>query len=77
MAIAFRLFTGFIGAIVGVIIALLYDLTVGGGLQLVPVSEFITPLSIAAIIGFIFGFGLHKIMRKILGFLGYFSLESS
>ena len=77
MTIVFRLFAGFIGAIVGVVIALLFDLTIGDGLQLVPISEFITSLAVAAIIGFIFGFCFHKRMRKILGFLGYFSLESS
>jgi len=77
MTILLRILTGIIGAILGGIIAFVLDLTMGNGIQLVPISEFLTPLIIGASIGFCLGFAFYKATGRLFGLLSRFSVEAS
>lgn len=77
MTILFRFLAGSVGAILGAIAAFVLDLTIGDGVQFVPISEFIIPLIIGGAVGFCLGFAFYKATGKLFGFLSRFSVETS
>ncbi len=77
MTILFRILAGIIGAIVGAIIGFVVDLTIGDGVQFIPISEFVIPLAIGGAVGFCLGFIFYRVTGKVFGFLSRFSIEPS
>lgn len=77
MVILFRIFAGVVGAIFGAIAGFIMDLTIGDGVQFVPISKFVIPLAIGGAIGFCLGFIFYKITGKLFSFLSRFSIETS
>ena len=77
MNILLRFLAGIVGAIIGALVALMIDLTVGDGVQFVPLSKFLAPLAVGSAIGFVLGFTFYKATGKLFGFLGCFGTESS
>ncbi len=77
MTILLRSLAGVIGAILGAIVAFVLDLFIGGGVQFVPMSEFVIPLAIGGAAGFSLGFVFHKVTAKLFTFLSRFSIETS
>lgn len=75
MGILLRLLAGLVGAILGSVVALVFDLVVGNGIQLIPISEFILPILVGAMFGFCLGFVFYKTMGRVFSFLGRFGIE--
>jgi uncharacterized membrane protein len=64
--VIYRFFIALGGAVVGVCMAFVLKLTVGGGIQLVPISAFAAPLIVGAAVGFVIGLSRHRITRTVL-----------
>ena len=77
MIILLRFLAGIVGAIVGVVLAFVLDLTVGDGVRFIPISEFIIPLVIGGVVGFCLGFVFYRVTGKLFVFLSRFSVEPS
>lgn len=65
----YRLCIAVAAALLGGTVTLLLQLTVGGGIQLVPITAFIVPLVLGAALGFVVGFSYHKVTAAALRFL--------
>ena len=75
MNIFARVFAGILGALLGIVIILLWQMLLGEGLQFVPFSRFVIPIIISAITGFVLGVIFHKIVLGVFHFLGRFGVE--
>jgi uncharacterized membrane protein len=73
MKLFLRVLAGLLGAVLGGIVALVLQLFVGDGLQLVPIWAFLTPLIIGAAIGFCLGFVFYKAAVHVFNFV--FNIE--
>jgi hypothetical protein len=65
----YKLSIAFAAALLGACVILLLQLTVGGGIQLVPMAAFIAPLVLGAALGFVVGLFYHKATGTVLRFL--------
>ncbi len=72
MPIFKKSFAALVGVLLGVILAFIFQLTLGNGLQLIPISSLLTPFIIGASTGFIVGYIFNKFIWKVLIFLGHF-----
>lgn len=76
MTMLLRFLAGFVGAILGAVVAFVVDLVIGDGVRLIPNSEFLLPILVGSALGFCLGFVFYKVMGKLFGFLGRFSIEA-
>lgn len=77
MRIVYRISTGIAGALVGIVIAICVEAFFGDGIHFIPLSGFLIPIAYGSGLGFCFGFTFSKLVARIFGFLGLFSIESS
>ena len=61
-----------VSAILGAGVALLLDLTVGGGIDFIPFSSFIWVPLLGAIIGFVFGVYFYRSLGQIIIWISNF-----
>ncbi|MCP8690106.1 hypothetical protein [Marinobacterium sedimentorum] len=77
MKLVLRFLSGGIGALMGVVLALVLDLVTGDGIQFIPIARFIVPLAIGGAVGFVLGFFFYKVTGKLFSFLGRFGIDTS
>ena len=75
MKFILKVLSGLVGSILANVVMVFWKLIFGEGLRLSPISEIITPVIIATLLGFAAGFLLHRTIGVLLGFVSRFGIE--
>ncbi|MEE9446152.1 MAG: hypothetical protein V3V19_10870 [Cocleimonas sp.] len=72
MNIFIKILSGLFGAFLGILLALILQLTIGNGLDFTPLSLLLKPILVGASVGFIAGYIFNKFVKKVFVFLSHF-----